>query len=84
MKVTDSDCAALSELTAQVDEVPGAPLPLHAPEKVTREPEAAAMVSVTLLLASKVELQDVPGQLMPAGLEVTVPLPFPETVTVTG
>jgi hypothetical protein len=57
-------------------------VPVHAPlQPVKVEPVAAAAVSVTLVPETTVALQVVP-QLMPAGLEVTVPLPVPALVTV--
>ena len=59
------------------------PVPLHpAPlQPVNVEPLAAVAVRVTLVPEVKAALQ-VPGQLIPAGLEVTVPLPVPAFVTV--
>jgi hypothetical protein len=47
------------------------------------EPVAAVAVRVTLALASKAALQVAP-QSMPAGVEVTVPLPVPAFVAVRG
>ena len=64
------------KVTAQVP-VPEQPPPLQ-PVKV--EPAVAAAVSVTLVPGERVSTQ-APGQLMPAGLLVTVPLPVPVTVT---
>lgn len=58
--------------------LPEQPLPLQ-PEKI--EPVAALAVSVTELPRPKAAEQVAP-QLMPAGLEVTVPVPFPAFVTV--
>src|SRR5215471_21045149 len=60
--------------------VPLHPSPLH-PANVV--PLAAAAVNVTLVPASKAALHAV-GQLIPAGLLVTVPLPVPATLTVSG
>ncbi len=56
------------------------PSPLH-PLKV--EPAAGLAVSVTLVPWSKLAEQVEP-QLMPAGLLVTVPLPAPVLLTVSG
>jgi hypothetical protein len=50
---------------------------LH-PEKL--DPAAAVAVSVTIVPELKFAVQ-VPGQLMPGGALVTVPLPFPEILT---
>jgi hypothetical protein len=57
---------------------PEQPLPLQ-PAKV--EPVAALAVSVTELPFAKPAEQVAP-QLIPAGLDVTVPVPFPAFVTV--
>jgi hypothetical protein len=57
---------------------PEQPLPLQ-PEKV--EPVAALAVSVTELPFANPAEQVAP-QLIPAGLDVTVPVPFPAFVTV--
>jgi hypothetical protein len=59
------------------------PVPLHpSPLQPTNvDPLAAAAVNVTLVPASKAALHAA-GQLMPAGLLVTVPLPVPATLTV--
>ena len=55
--------------------------PVHSPlQPVKVDPEAGVAVSVTLLPMLKEALQ-VPPQLMPAGLLVTVPLPVPVRVT---
>src|SRR5215468_9087464 len=75
LKVAVTDCAADSE-TVQV------PVPVQAPlqpEKV--EPLAAAAVRVTEVPLAKLALHVLP-QLMPAGEEVTVPVPLPALVTV--
>src|SRR5215468_2375766 len=75
LKVAVTDCAADSE-TVQV------PVPVQAPlqpEKV--EPLAAVAVRVTEVPLAKLALHVLP-QLMPAGEEVTVPLPEPALVTV--
>lgn len=56
-------------------------VPVHAPLKPEKvDPEAGVAVNVTLLPLLKSALQVV-GQLMPAGLLVTVPLPERDTVT---
>ena len=57
------------------------PVPLHAPlQPVKVDPVAAVAVSVTLVPAVTVVLQVLP-QVMPLGLEVTVPVPVPLLVT---
>jgi hypothetical protein len=57
--------------------------PLQSPLQPLKASEvAAAAVSVTSVRAGKSALQADDGQLMPAGMEVTVPGPV--TVTVTG
>lgn len=61
-----------------------APVPAHAPlQPANAEPEAGVSVMVTTVPLVKFALH-VPGQLMPAGLLVTVPAPFPARVTVSG
>jgi hypothetical protein len=59
------------------------PVPEHPPpdQPLNIEPDAGAAVSVTELPAAKVA-EHVAPQLIPAGLEVTVPLPEPAVVTV--
>lgn len=58
------------------------PVPEQAPvHPVNVEPVPAAAVKVTTVPLLKLALQ-VPGQLMPAGLLLTVPLPVPASVTV--
>jgi hypothetical protein len=52
--------------------------PLHPPK---REPALAPAVSVTTVPLAYASEQSVP-QLMPEGLDVTVPLPFPDLPTV--
>ena len=77
LKVAVTDCAAfifIVQLPVPVQ------APLH-PAKV--EPAAALTVRVTLVPPAKVALH-VPGQLMPAGVLVTVPEPVPATLTVSG
>jgi len=55
-------------------------VPLHAPPNTaTLKPEAAVAVRVTVAPELNFAVQ-VPGQLMPAGLLVTVPLPVTVTV----
>jgi hypothetical protein len=58
--------------------IPEQPLPLQ-PAKVS--PVAALPVRVTELPFAK-SAEQVAPQLIPAGLEVTVPVPFPAFVTV--
>jgi hypothetical protein len=58
------------------------PVPVHAPlQPVNVEPVAGAAVRVTLVPELKLALHVAP-QLMPAGDEVTVPLPVPALPTV--
>ena len=76
VKVAVTDCAAFM-VTVQVP-VPLQPPPLQ-PVKV--EPPEGVAVSVTLVPLVKLALQVLP-QLIPAGLEVTVPVPVPLLVTV--
>jgi hypothetical protein len=59
------------------------PVPEHPPpdQPVNVEPDAGAAVRVTELPAVKLA-EHVDPQLIPAGLEVTVPLPEPDNVTV--
>jgi hypothetical protein len=58
-----------------------APVPAHAPDQpVKAEPAVAACVSVTTVPGGNVAVQVAP-QAMPAGAEVTVPLPLPARVT---
>jgi hypothetical protein len=78
LKVAVTDWAAFI-VTVQLP-VPVQAPPLH-PAKV--EPVAALAVSVTLVPPPKLALH-VPGQLMPAGVLVTVPEPVPATLTVSG
>jgi len=56
---------------------------LHPVQPVRIDPEAATAVSVTEDPVRYGSEQSVP-QLMPAGFEVTVPVPLPARVTVTG
>jgi hypothetical protein len=61
-----------------------APVPVHAPDQPANvEPPAAVGVSVTIVLAANVAEHEEP-QKMPAGAEVTVPLPVPLRVTLSG
>jgi len=54
---------------------------VHAPLKPEKvNPEAGVAVSETFVPSAKFALQ-VPGQFIPAGLLVTVPLPVTETVS---
>lgn len=70
-----TEVAAL-RVTTQVD------VPVQAPDQpVNVDPEAAVAVSVTCVPLAKFEVQ-VPGQLIPEGLLVTVPEPEPDVATV--
>ena len=80
------NCAVKIASTA-IGEVPTvklhAPLPEHwPPQFLNTEPAAADWDKVTTVPLAKVKLQ-VPGQLIPAGELVTVPLPLPGRLTVT-
>jgi hypothetical protein len=76
VKVAATDAAALTETTQ--DPVPVQFAPDH-PPKV--EPAAAWALSVTIVPAAKLAEQVLP-QLMPAGVDVTVPVPLPAGTTV--
>jgi hypothetical protein len=66
---------------AAVIDTEQAPVPVHAPDQPANvEPESAAAVSVTDELLEKLAVQVEP-QLMPAGDEVTAPVPVPAFVT---
>jgi hypothetical protein len=70
-------------LAASIKKLQVATVPLQSPLQPLRAlPLAGVAVSVTEVRAWNVAVQDTAGQLMPAGLEVTVPLPT--TLTVTG
>jgi hypothetical protein len=59
------------------------PVPEHVPLQPAKvEPAAGVAVSVTRVPPGYVPLQALP-QLIPEGLLVTVPLPFPDFVTLT-
>jgi hypothetical protein len=74
LKVAVTDLAAFI-VTVHV------PVPVQAPLQPAKvEPDAAVAVSVTEVPLEKLAVQ-VPGQLIPAGLLVTVPLPVPAVVT---
>src|SRR5205807_583515 len=77
LKVAVADCAAVM-FTLQV------PVPEQAPLQPAKVPPAAAVgVKVTVVPLAKFALQ-APGQLIPAGLLVTVPFALPATVTFRG
>jgi hypothetical protein len=68
--------------SAAVMEVEHAPLPEQAPVHPAKvDPAAGFSVNVTEVPLAKFAMH-VPGQLIPAGLLVTAPLPDPETFTV--
>jgi hypothetical protein len=70
-------CCTVSVVTMQV------PVPVHAPlQPVNVESAAAVAVSVTIVPGANIWLHVVP-QSMPAGLDVTEPLPLPSLVTTT-
>ena len=74
-KDADTDVAAFM-VTTQV------PVPVHAPDHPANpEPTFAAAVSVTTVPNAYGSLQSEP-QLMPAGVDVTAPVPAPPSVTV--
>jgi hypothetical protein len=69
-------------LRADVMETVQVEVPLHAPDQPENvEPVAAVAVRVTLVPDAK-EAEQVAPQLIPAGLDVTVPDPVPAFVTV--
>jgi len=71
---------AVTARAAVIDTVQ-APVPVHAPDQPANvEPDVAAGVNVTDVPLEKLALQ-VDPQLMPAGDEVTVPVPVPDFVT---
>jgi hypothetical protein len=77
LKVAVTDVAALT-VTMQV------PVPVHAPDHPANvDPELAVAANVTEVPVAKLAVHVVP-QLMPAGLLVTVPVPDPAFVTVSG
>jgi hypothetical protein len=69
-------------LVAELTDTVHVPVPEQPPpdQPVNREPDAAVAVSTTLVPYSKEAEHEVP-QLMPAGIEVTVPLPAPVLLT---
>ena len=73
---------AVTARAALIDTVHVVELPEHAPvQPANTEPDAGAAVSVTDTPLLNAKLHNVP-QLMPAGDDVTVPLPLPARVTV--
>ena len=73
---------ALTDLSASIVRVQVGLFPEHAPPQVTNcDPASAVAVKVTLVPGLYVALQ-VPPQLIPAGFDVTVPVPVPLLVTV--
>lgn len=75
---------APTEVAAYVLNVHVLAVPVQAPVQPENVlPPAAAAVSVTDVDAGK-SAEHVVGQLMPAGDELTVPVPVPDVVTVTG
>jgi hypothetical protein len=65
-------------------EIEHAPVPEQAPDHPANvDPAAGFSVKVTVVPLLKFEPQ-APGQLMPAGLLMMVPLPDPATVTLSG
>jgi hypothetical protein len=75
LKVADTDCAP--DIETEQEPVPEQPPPLQ-PAKV--DPVAAAALRVTVVPAAKLALQVLP-QLIPAGTDVTVPVPVPARAT---
>jgi len=74
--------AALTVVLAEMVNVQVAEELVHPPlNPLELDPEAGAAVKVTLVPEAKEAEQTVP-QLIPAGLEVTVPVPVPDFVTV--
>jgi hypothetical protein len=68
-------------LVAAVTETTQLPVPVQVPLQPEKmEPDAAAAVRVTLVTETTVVLQVLP-QVIPLGLEVTVPVPVPALVT---
>ncbi len=74
-----TDCAALT-VTVQV------PVPLHAPDHPVKALPTAAVADSTTEVPDRNDDVHVAPQLMPAGLDVTVPEPLPlfDTVSVYG
>src|SRR5688500_18575296 len=71
-------------VTAVATVIVHAPVPLHAPLQPTNvAPEFAVAVSVTIVPEANVSVQSLP-QVMPLGVEVTVPIELPPSTTVTG
>jgi hypothetical protein len=75
---------AVTDFTPSIVTLQVAAAPVHPPaHPVNVDPTAAAAVNITVDLPSNLTLQ-VPGQLIPTGLDVTVPAPFTVTVMVAG
>ena len=82
-KVPELLNVAVTARAAVIDTV-HVPVPVHAPlQPANVEPLAAAALSVTDAVLEKLALHVAP-QLIPAGFDVTVPLPVPFFVTVSG
>src|SRR5215471_19694280 len=74
----DAETAIAADIVTTQVPVPAHPEPL---QPVNVEPAFATAVSVTTVLAGNANAQ-VPGQVIPAGALVTVPVPVPTFVTV--
>lgn len=86
-RLTTGPLLVLNVAVSDLDELivtAHAPVPVHAPlQPVNVEPAVGVSVMVTTVPLAKFAVH-VPGQLIPAGLLVTVPVPFPAGVTVSG
>jgi hypothetical protein len=75
---------AVTDLAAFTARVHVAAVPADAqspPQPPKVEPAVALAVRVTLVPLAKLAVQ-IPGQVIPAGVLITVPVPLPETTTV--